>query len=172
MKRAFTLASLILSVALVGCERAQEAPAAKNNVPPAATKKTESRPESPGTAGGAKPEPSGTSSHGGEVIELGTSKIGGFDVRASRDKGEIKEGGDAPVDVWINGGVGDGVTAVRFWIGLEDARQSIKARAEIEKGKWHNHVEVPSPIPSGAKLWVEIEMADTQEMTGSFDLKN
>ena len=78
--------------------------------------------------------------------------------------------GDAPIDVWIDGGVGKGVTAVRFWIGTQDAKGSIKAKAEIEEGKWHTHVEIPSPIAEGANLWVEIEEAGGKKTQGSFGL--
>ncbi|MGE3509940.1 MAG: hypothetical protein AB7N65_13765, partial [Vicinamibacterales bacterium] len=114
--------------------------------------------------------------HGGEIIELGTTKIGDLTVRASRDKGEIKDGGDAPIDVWVT--TADGkpatVTAVRFWIGTEDAKGSVKAKADIENPQqpnhWHTHAEAPRPIPDGAKLWVEVEAAGSKAV-GSFDLK-
>jgi hypothetical protein len=109
--------------------------------------------------------------HSGEVVELGSAVIDAFNVRASRDKVEFKAGGDAPVDVWIDGGVGQGVTAVRFWIGVQDAKGSIKAKAAIEDGKWHTHVEIPSPLPEGSKLWVEVETSGGKKSPGSFDLK-
>lgn len=113
--------------------------------------------------------------HGGEVVELGTTKIGELTVRASRDKGEIKAGGDAPIDAWLT--TSDGkpatVSAVRFWIGTEDAKGSVKAKAEIEEpaqpNHWHTHAEVPSPLPDGAKLWVEIEVGG-QKSVGSLVL--
>lgn len=114
--------------------------------------------------------------HGGEVMELGTAKIGDLTVRASRDKGEIRPGGDAPIDVWVT--TADGkpamVTAVRFWIGTEDAKASVKAKADVEDPNqrihWHAHAEVPDPLPDGSKLWVEIETG-AGKTVGSFDLK-
>lgn len=113
--------------------------------------------------------------HGGEVIELGTTKIGDLTVRASRDKGELKPGGDAPIDAWLT--TSDGkpatVSAVRFWIGTEDAKGSVKAKADIEDpaqpNHWHTHAELPSPVPDGAKLWVEIEVGG-QKSVGSLVL--
>ncbi|MCI0675572.1 MAG: hypothetical protein L0Y42_07335 [Phycisphaerales bacterium] len=112
--------------------------------------------------------------HGGKVIELGTTTIGPFSVRASRDEGEIKVGGDAPIDVWLTGGDITKVTAVRFWIGTARGDDFVKAKADIEipskPNHWHTHAEVPTPIPAGNKLWVEIEIGG-QKHTGSFDLK-
>ncbi|GFO82361.1 MAG: hypothetical protein A49_19880 [Methyloceanibacter sp.] len=183
MKKLLSLVTLAFSVAVFGCEKAEDKhatkevskPAASN--PPAPAKATAPKKEEPGHEGHdhaaeeKSASGSGHAGHGGEVIQLGTSKLGAFEVRASRDKGEIKPGGDAPVDVWIDGGVGKGVTAVRFWIGTEDAKGSIKAKADIEDGKWHTHTEVPSPIPAGSKLWVEIEETGGKKTLGSFDLK-
>ncbi len=164
MKNVITLATLSLAVALFGCEKAQEKPAPKEDRAPASSPPATAKPAAPVA-------PTGSAGHGGEVIALGTTRLGAFEVRASRDKGDIKPGGDAPIDVWIDGGVGKGVTAVRFWIGSEDAKGSVKAKADIEDGKWHTHVEVPSPMPAGSKLWVEIEESGGKKTIGSFDLK-
>jgi hypothetical protein len=66
--------------------------------------------------------------------------------------------------------------AVRFWIGTEDAVGSMKAKSEIENpaepNRWHTHADVPNPIPTGSKLWVEIESDTGEKVTGSFDLKS
>ena len=182
MKRTLSLVSLILSVAVLGCEKAEDKQATKEASKPAAmtppggakpavAKKDDHGHEGHDHAAEEKSASGGHAGHGGEVIPLGTAKVGAFEVRASRDKGDIKPGGDAPVDVWIDGGVGKGVTTVRFWIGTEDAKGSIKAKADIEDGKWHTHTEVPSPIPAGSKLWVEIEETGGKKTLGSFDLK-
>jgi hypothetical protein len=112
--------------------------------------------------------------HGGPVIELGSTTIGQFTVRASRDQGEIKAGGDAPIDVWLTGGDISKVAAVRFWIGTDQGDNFVKAKADIEipsePNHWHTHAEVPDPMPAGGKLWVEIETGG-QKQVGSFDLK-
>jgi hypothetical protein len=123
-------------------------------------------------------EKGGHAEHSGEIIELGSTKAGDLSVRAARDKGDIKPGGDAPIDVWVM--MPDGkpatVAAVRFWIGTQDAKGSIKAKADIEDPQqpnhWHTHVEVPSPLPIDAKLWVEIESTAGPKITGSFGLMN
>ena len=121
-----------------------------------------------------------TAGHHGAVIELGSTAIGPFTVKASRDEGQLVAGGDAPIDAWLTPAAnGDAqpakVVAVRFWIGTQSGEESIKAKADIENpgepNHWHTHAEVPSPIPAGAKLWVEIELEGQGKQAGSFDLK-
>jgi ABC-type Zn2+ transport system substrate-binding protein/surface adhesin len=111
-------------------------------------------------------------SHGGEPIELGTASIGEFSVRAARDGVDFAPGGDAPIDVWVEGDHAS-ITAVRFWIGTEAATGSMKAKADIENSAqpnhWHTHALLPDPMPEGSRLWVEIETA-AGKSTGSFDL--
>lgn len=115
-----------------------------------------------------KKEPAGDAKV--EVIELGTATVEGQSVKASRDKGEIKSGGDAPIDIWIDGALGS-AEAVRFWIGTEDGTTSVKAKAGVEDNHWHTHAEVPDPLPTDSKLWVEIEGKDAKKSVVSFDLK-
>lgn len=178
MNRFFALIVAVpLVFVLAGCEQTPATPPAgsgsgNNMKPPAATPE---KPAAEKPAEGAKPNDG--AGHGGAIIELGTTKIGDLTVRASRDKGDIKAGGDAPIDVWLT--TADDkpatVTAVRFWLGTEDAKGSVKAKADIEDPKqpnhWHTHADVPNPIPSGMKLWVEIESKDGKKV-GSFDLKS
>ncbi len=113
--------------------------------------------------------PAPVAGHSGEAVELGESTVNGMRVKASRDQGDLKPGGDAPIDIWLNGGVGD-AAAVRFWIGTEDAQGSVKAKADVEAGHWHAHAEVPDPLPVESKLWVEIEAKDGKKSVASFGL--
>lgn len=132
--------------------------------------------ESTARSGGASQAQKGevAAGHGGKIIELGSTTIGPFSVRASRDEGGIEGGGDAPIDVWLTGSDAE-VVAVRFWIGTESAAGSVKAKADIEEpaqpNHWHTHAEVPGPMPAGSKLWVEIEIEGQGKRAGSFDLK-
>ncbi len=93
----------------------------------------------------------------GETTEMGEQQAGPYTVKVSRD-GDVKPGGDVPVDIWVDGGAKG--KAVRFWFGTEDGKGSIKAKCEVEDGHWHTHGEVPDPLPEGSKLWIEIEGED------------
>jgi hypothetical protein len=110
----------------------------------------------------------------GPALELGTATIGDWSTRAARDEDVIAAGGESPVDVWLTGGKGK-ISAVRFWIGTEDAAGSVKALAAIEDAAdpthWHTHVEIPKPLPAGCKLWVEVVDESGAKSVGSFDLK-
>ncbi len=170
MSRIILTSAVCLSLVLTSCKE-EPAAAPAGGTSPTAAKPTTTPPAADRHA------PAASAGHGGQIIELGTTKIGEWTVRASRDQGEIKAGGDTPIDVWVT--TADGkpatVTAVRFWIGTEDAKGSIKAKADIEipaePNHWHTHAEVPSPLPAGAKLWVEIEAEGSGKKVGSFDLK-
>ncbi len=118
-----------------------------------------------------------TAGHGGAVIQLGSTTIGSFNVMATRDKGLIVAGKDAPIDVTVTPVAGSTkkVVAVRFWIGTKDGVGSVKAKADIENpaepNRWHTHADVPNPIPSGSQLWVEIESDGGEKVSESYDLK-
>lgn len=105
----------------------------------------------------------------GPVTQLGEQSAGGFTIKASRDGG-VTPGSDAPVDVRVTGQAK--VAAVRLWIGTQDAKGSVKAKAELEKDNWHTHVEIPKPLPEGTKLWVEIETDKGEKTVAGFDLKS
>jgi len=115
--------------------------------------------------------------HGGAVIDLGEQTIGTFNAKATRDQIQIVAGKDAPIDVTITPAAGSSLkaTAVRLWIGTQDAKGSVKAKAEVEDPKnpnrWHIHAEIPSPLPVGSKLWVEIEDDKGGKAIGGFELK-
>lgn len=127
--------------------------------------------------GTQKPAEDPVAGHGGPVIELGTTTIGEFSAKATRDQGEIVAGKDAPIDVTVTPSAGTTakVSAVRFWIGTEDAAGAVKAKAEIENpsepNRWHTHAEIPDPLPVGSKLWVEVEDDSGATNVASFDLK-
>lgn len=108
--------------------------------------------------------------HGhGPATPLGEQTAGGFTVKAVRE-GDVKPGGEGTFDIAVSGGAGK-PAAVRLWIGTKDAAGSVKAKAEPEGEGWHAHVEVPNPLPPGAKLWVEVEAASGEKAVVEFDLK-
>jgi hypothetical protein len=162
--------TLGLCVALSGCKEDAAPPKDPGAAtPPAGKVDDHGHDHAPAKTGGP--------GHGGAVIELGTTTIGQWSVRASRDEGAVTPGGDAPIDVWVTTAAGEPakVAAVRFWVGTQGAEGAIKAKADIEDpaepNRWHTHVEVPSPMPEGAKLWVEIEDVGGEKVAGGFDLK-
>lgn len=112
----------------------------------------------------------------GAPISLGEQAAGAFALKATRDEGEIVAGKDAAIDVIITSAdaAAPGIAAVRFWIGTQDARGSVKVLAEIEDqtepSRWHTHAEIPAPLPEGSMLWVEIETDSGEKLLASFKL--
>jgi hypothetical protein len=169
---ALSLAPITAVGTLTGCEEKKPAAAAP------APAKTDGHDDHDGHDHGPGGEhASSKAGHGGPVIALGQLTIGPFDAIATRDDGQIVAGKDAPIDVTVTPAAGatSKAAAVRFWIGTEDAKGSVKARAEVENpqepNRWHVHAEIPSPMPASSKLWVEIEDDKGGTHVGSFELK-
>jgi hypothetical protein len=150
------------SLAILGCD----------NKPPANTAKP--------TGGGTHTHADGTkhdddhADHDHDdhdaVVSLGKLTASGYEVEALSG-GEVKAGNELHVTVKVTGGASK-VVAVRVWAGVEDAAGSTKAKADVEEAGWHAHVEVPSPIPAGNKLWVEIENEKHEAVKFSFPFKS
>ena len=107
--------------------------------------------------------------HTGTKHELGSQMIGGYNIAAARF-GDLKPGAESVVELTVTGGTGK-PKAVRAWIGVETGEGSAKAKGEVEGDDYDCHVEVPSPLPAGSKLWVEVEN-DAGKPKGSFELKS
>jgi hypothetical protein len=163
MQASLCVRLLLVSAVLVAATACERKPEDKRDAPAAKT------------ATGKKPDCEETHGHpAGPAIELGTATCGAFSVKATRDNFPMKPGCDSPINVWLTGGSAK-IVAVRFWVGLEDAKASIKARAASENpmspDQWHAHAEIPDPIPAGSKIWVEIEAEGGSKSVCSFDMK-
>lgn len=151
-------ASLALWLAItLGCEKKAEQ--AKSSAAPAAQK------DERHDAGSHE----GHEHHAGERHELGATKVGEFEVSAAYS-GTITPGKEVDVDLALKGERGK-VAAIRAWIGTEDAKGSMKAKAAPEGEGYHAEVEVPEPMPAGAALWVEIETSQAQKLVGNLSMK-
>lgn len=107
--------------------------------------------------------------HAGPKVDLGTTKIGGFDVQVTLATA-LKEGEEAVFIIKPTGGTGE-PKSVRAWVGVESGQGSIKTKAEEEKeGEWHAHHKVSKPMPTNSKVWVELETAGGKQRA-SFDMK-
>lgn len=98
---------------------------------------------------------------------LGTATIGAWTVTVS---GEIKAGAEAHLDIKRSGNTAK-ASAVRFWVGEQDGKGAMKGKADGAGPEYHAHVDVPNPIPAGAKLWIEIEDAKGTKSLGGIAIK-
>lgn len=161
-------ASLVLPLAMMlGCDK--KADQAKNTPAPVAQKDEHGQDAGSHEGHQHGSEGSGHEHHAGERHELGTTKVGEFDVAVSYS-GTMTPGKELDVDLAVKGERGR-VAAVRAWIGAQDAKGSLKAKAAPEGEGYHAEVEAPDPLPEGAAVWVEIETNQGQKLLGSLALK-
>jgi hypothetical protein len=95
--------------------------------------------------------------HQAAKFDLGTLKIGGFDVQV----GQVAEAKAGEETIFIITVKGTGKPrSIRAWIGVESGQGSIRTSAEEEKpNEWHAHHQVSRPMPANSKLWIELEVA-------------
>jgi hypothetical protein len=98
------------------------------------------------------------------MFDLAPVTIGPYTVQPMyEDKLE-----DGHFNLRISGGE---VAAVREWVGPEDAFGVMVVKTEIERDYHHGHVEMPTPIPADARLWIEIESPSGELFKGSTPVK-
>jgi len=61
--------------------------------------------------------------------------------------------------------------AIRVWIGTEDGAGSTKAALTKKTTTYVGVAAVPSPLPAGSKVWVEIE-TDAGTNSGSYSIED
>lgn len=107
----------------------------------------------------------------GKAESLGAVDISVYKVAVSAS-GTIAAGKEWHVELRLNPDQ-PVPKAIRVWVGTENGRGSVKAKAEAEKdakGEYGAHVEVPNPIPADSKLWISIEPDNGQTAKGSVAL--
>jgi hypothetical protein len=105
--------------------------------------------------------------HTGEKHDLGKQEAGGYSVTATQF-GELAGGGEGVFELAVTGGAAK-PTAVRAWVGTEDAEGSTKTKGEAEGDDYDVHVELPATLAPESKLWVELDTAAGSQKV-SFDL--
>lgn len=107
----------------------------------------------------------------GPTTAVGTVKIGEITIAASAS-GAMAIGKAWHIEVKLTPAQ-PAPKAVRIWVGAENARGSVKAKAEAEHaagGEYSANVEIPAPLPADAKLWVALETADGLAAKGAITL--
>jgi len=85
---------------------------------------------------------------------LGTVKIGAYEIEVFQT-GKVEPGHEALFQFRLKGDPEP--VAIRGWIGLESGKGSAKSKAHKHGQDRDLHCDVPSPLPEGAKLWIEID---------------
>ncbi|NUM36532.1 MAG: hypothetical protein HUU50_18480 [Candidatus Brocadiae bacterium] len=107
--------------------------------------------------------------HGGTAQKLGTLVMEGVNIA-------ITQSGDIKSEICLGlqlENVKTAPKAIRAWIGLEDAKGSLKGLASRvceEDYDYDVHIEAPKVLPEGSKIWIEIEKNEGMIWKGSVDL--
>jgi hypothetical protein len=114
--------------------------------------------------------PTGHDSHG-MASPVGTVVIGNLSVVVSA-AGELVAGKAPHVELMVTPAE-PAPKALRLWVGGENGRGSVKAKADASKttkGLYQAHVEVPKPLSADSAIWISVEGADGQTTKGSLEL--
>lgn len=135
---------LAIGILLVGCGSEPEPPVTEEKPESAQVEESESEENLPKT-------------------NLAAIKIGDYDVQPFY-AGELSQG-------LINARVsGKEVGVVRMWVGSEDASGVMVVKAELEGDHYCGTMEMPDPIPTDARLWIEVESPEGERLKGSVPL--
>lgn len=148
-----------LSVLMIGCKEKKNTPEEK-----AAPGKEAHGHQHEGESGGH--------GHEHDEVSLGTFKAGDMEIEAAQGHGKVEAGKEGHLVIKLPY-KDDGATVVRAWIGSEDRTLSSVGKGEYAPSHddYDVHAVAPSPLPSGAKWWVEIEKPDGSKVTGSVSPK-
>jgi hypothetical protein len=166
----YLLSTALASTMLLGCgQEEQNASSAPSTAEPAVAS-TNTHTHADGSTHAAHDDSDASNSqghsHGGEVVSLGEKQVLGFAVKAQQE-GSVAAGQEAVFLI----GTAPAAEAVRLWVGDEQATNSTRAKAEGGPTEYHAHVSVPSPLTTGAQLWIEVQNAVGERDTVAFDLK-
>lgn len=109
--------------------------------------------------------------HEHEEVALGTFDIGGISVEALQGHGNVEAGKEGHLVIKLSY-KDDGATTARAWIGSEDRTLSSTGKGEYAPSHddYDIHAVAPTPLPAGAKWWLEIEKPDGTKAVGSIPL--
>ena len=144
-----------LAALLVSCDNKKEAA-------PADTK--------PDTTA-APAAPTEEEDHAHDEVALGEFDIDGNMVKAAQGHGNVEPGKEGHLVITLPY-KDDGASITRAWIGTVDRTMSSVGKGEYAPS--HNdydiHAIAPTPLPAGAKWWLEIEKPDGTKAVGSIPL--
>ena len=106
--------------------------------------------------------------HHADEVSLGSAHLGDITVDCWQSHGSIAPGKELHLVVKLPY-TDNGATTVRAWIGSENRIASTVAKAEYAPGHddYDVHCEAPSPLPTGAMWWIEVEKPDGSRHLGS-----
>ena len=169
MKRIYIILPTLLTIALFGCEGNQESVAKPVQETPETHKEsahTESNAEEAHTTGhDASDHAHSHEEGGGKTYELTLANIA-LEVRY---RGDGAPG--SALDVSLITVNGERPATIRVWVGVESGKGSRKTKVHSHGATYHAHAAVPSDLPEGSALWIEVQTLNGEKESGSIDLQ-
>ena len=169
MNRIYIIVPTLLTIALFGCEGKQESTVKSVQETPEAHEgdaHAELHAEESHTEGHDK------SSHAHSHEESGQTT---YELTLANVALEVRYRGDgvpgSVLDVSLIAVGGDRPATIRVWVGVESGKGSRKTKVHSHGATYHAHANVPSDLPEGSKLWVEVQAMNGEKESGSIDLQ-
>ncbi len=169
MNRIYIIVPTLLTIALFGCEGKQESAVNSVQETPEAhdgASHTESHAEESHTEG----HDNSSHAHSHEEIEKTNYELTLANVALEvRYRGDGVPGGVLDVSLIAVGG--DKPATIRVWVGVESGKGSRKTKVHSHGATYHAHANVPSDLPEGSKLWIEVQTINGDKESGSIELQ-
>ena len=160
MNRIYIILPVLLTIALLGCEGNQE------NV----AKSVEETPKTNDESAHAESHVGESHTAGHEEGEKTT-----YELTLANIALEVRYRGDgtpgSALDVSLITVNGERPATIRVWVGVESGKGSRKTKVHSHGATYHAVAAVPSDIPEGSALWIEVQTLNGEKESGSIDLQ-
>ena len=169
MKRIYIILPTLLTIALFGCEGNQESVAKPVQETP------ETHNESVHTESHAEEAHTDGHDNAGHTHSHEESGKTTYELTLANVALEVRYRGDgtpgSELDVSLRSVGGDRPATIRVWVGVESGKGSRKTKVHSHGATYHAHAHVPSNLPEGSALWIEVQTVNGEKESGSIDLQ-
>ena len=160
MNRIYFIVPTLLTALLLGCEgkKQEEAPVVKET--------PETHAEESHTEGHDNSNHAHSHEEGGKTTHKITLANVALEVRY---RGDGTPGSELDVSLRTVGG--DRPATIRVWVGIESGKGSRKTKVHSHGSTFHAHANVPSELPKGSALWIEVQTTNGERESGSIELQ-
>ncbi len=168
MNRICILTTTLITAAFIGCEGKQQesvSPAKETAETHDESSHTESHAEEAHTEG----HDSSGHAHSHEESGKTTYEVTLANVALEvRYRGDLTPGSELDVSLRTVGG--DRPATIRVWVGVESGQGSRKVKVHSHGATYHAHAHVPSELPDGSALWIEVQTVNGERESGSISM--
>jgi len=169
MNHIYFIVPTLLTALLLGCEgkKQEEAPVVKETPETHnESSHTETHAEENHTEGHDNSNHAHSHEEGGKTTHKITLANVALEVRY---RGDGTPGSELDVSLRTVGG--NRPATIRVWVGIESGKGSRKTKVHSHGSTFHAHANVPSELPKGSALWIEVQTTNGERESGSIELQ-